>query len=132
MFKWMEIHVRRIYWAVAILVSVLVSPASSQYLAVVQACNQDAVKFCDADRTEASRLAQCVQAHFQEFAEPCKAALVKIFPVRKACRVDVQEQCPDAKRSEGRILLCVKKHFAAMSDPCKNAIGQAVAHKVQR
>jgi hypothetical protein len=121
--------VRRIYWALAILISILVSPASSQYVAVVQACNQDTVKFCDADRTEASRLAQCVQAHFQDFAEPCKAALVKVFPVRKACRVDIQEQCPGAKRSAGRILLCVKQHFAALSDPCKDAIGHAAANK---
>ena len=110
----------------------LVSPAFGQYVAVIQQCSRDFVKFCGPDRSEGSRLAECTKAHFQDFAEPCKAALVKITEVRTACGLDIQQQCPGVKAGAGRILLCVKQHFAAMSEPCKDAIGHAAEPKWER
>ena len=121
----------RIYWAFAILVLVSASPASSQYVPVIQACSRDVVVFCGPDRTDGSRLAECTKAHFQDFTEPCKAALVKITAVRRACGVDIQQQCTRVKAGAGRILLCVKQHFAALSEPCKDAIGQGAERKVR-
>jgi Cysteine rich repeat len=123
--------VGRIYWALAMLALVLVSPAFGQYVGVIQACSRDVVKFCAPDRPEGSRLIECTEAHFQDFTEACKAALVKIAAVREACRADIQEQCSGVKPSAGRILLCVKEHFAALSEPCKDAIGHAAERKVR-
>jgi hypothetical protein len=74
---------------------------------------------------------ECVKAHFQDFTEPCKAALTRIGAVRESCGADIHEQCPDIKPSAGRILLCVKQHFAALSEPCKEAIGRAAERKVR-
>ena len=74
---------------------------------------------------------ECVKAHFQEFTEPCKAALVRISAVRESCEGDIHEKCPATKPGAGRILLCVKKHFAALSEPCKEAIGRAAERKVR-
>ena len=104
----------RIYWDLAILALVLVSPAFGQYVGVIQACSRDVVKFCAPDRPDGNRLIECTEAHFQDFTEACKAALVKIAAVRDACRVDIQGQCPGVKPSAGRILLCVKQQFAAL------------------
>jgi hypothetical protein len=73
---------------------------------------------------------ECVKAHFTDFTEPCKAALVRIAVVRKSCGADINEQCPAIKPGAGRILLCVKKHFAALSEPCKEAIGRAAEREV--
>jgi hypothetical protein len=73
---------------------------------------------------------ECVKAHFQDFTEPCKTALVKIAAVRESCGADIHEQCPALKPGAGRILLCVKKHFVALSEPCKEAIGRAAERKV--
>ena len=115
---------RRIFWVFAILVF-LGSPASSQYVPVIQACSRDVVAFCGRDRTDGSRLAECTKAHFQDFTEPCKAALVKTTAVFKACGLDIQQKCTRVKAGAGRILLCVKQHFAAMRQPCKDAIGHA-------
>jgi hypothetical protein len=122
--------VGKIYCASALLALLLVSPAVGQYVAVIQACSRDIVEFC-ADRQERSRLTECTEAHFQDFTEPCKAALVRITAVREACGVDIQEQCPGVKPSAGRILMCVKQHFAALSEPCKDAIGHAAERKVR-
>ena len=121
----------RICWALLILLLLLGTPASSQYVAAIQACSRDVVVFCGSDRTEGNRLAECSKAHFQDFTESCKAALVKITAVRKACEVDIQQQCPGLKPGAGRILLCVKQHFGAMSEPCKDAIGHAAERKGQ-
>jgi len=77
------------------------------------------------------RLGECTKAHFLDFTEPCKAALMKIAAVRKACGGDIEAQCPAVKLGGGRILLCVKQHFAALSQPCKDAIGQAAERKVR-
>jgi hypothetical protein len=71
-----------------------------------------------------------VKAHFQDFTEPCKAALVRIAAVRASCGADIHEQCSAIKPSSGRILLCIKNHFAALSEPCKEAIGRAAGRKV--
>jgi hypothetical protein len=71
------------------------------------------------------------KGHFQDFTEPCKAALVRITAVRESCGVDIHQQCPDIKPGAGRILLCVKKHFAALSEPCKEAIGRAAERKLR-
>ncbi len=116
--------------AIAILALLLVSPAFGQYVAVIQTCNRDVVKFCAPDRQERSRLIQCTEAHFQDFTEQCQAALVKIGAVSEACRVDIRQQCLGVKPGAGRILLCVKEHFAALTEACKDAISHAAERKV--
>jgi hypothetical protein len=116
--------------ALAAFLLLSVSAAHSQYVAAILACNRDVTAFCNATRSEGNRLAECTKAHFQEFSEPCKSALVKITAVREACRADVREQCPGIKLGAGRLLLCVKKHFPALSGPCKDAIGQAAAKRL--
>ena len=40
---------------------------------------------------------ECVKAHFTDFTEPCKAALVRIAVVRESCGADINEQCPAIK-----------------------------------
>jgi hypothetical protein len=105
----------------------LVSSASGQYVSVILACSRDVTAFCNTAKSEGNRLAECTKAHFQEFSEPCKTALVKIAAVREACRSDVREQCPGIKLGAGRLFLCVKKHFSALSEPCKDAIARASA-----
>ena len=62
---------------------------------------------------------ECVKAHFQDFTEPRKAALVRIAAVREACGMDIHERCPAIKPTAGRILLCVKKHFTTLSEPAR-------------
>jgi hypothetical protein len=126
-----EAYVGRIYWAFAIMVLLLASPAFGQYVAVIQACSRDVLEFCAPDRAEGSRLTECTKAHFQQFTEPCKAALVKITAVREACGADIAEQCPDVKPVAGRILICVKEHFAALSERCKDSIGHAAERNVR-
>ena len=121
----------RIYLAFVIAALLYVPPAFGQYVAVIQACSPDVVEFCAPDRPEGSRLAKCTQAHFQDFTEPCQAALVKIAAVREACGENIREQCPGVKPSAGRILMCVKEHFAALSDQCKQAIGLAATRKLR-
>jgi hypothetical protein len=121
----------RIYWPGLILGLIFMSPALGQYVAVIQACNRDVVEYCAPDRPDGVRLAKCTEAHFQDFSEPCKAALVKIASVTDACGGDVHEQCHGVRPSAGRILLCVKQHFASLSDPCKDAIGHAAERKLR-
>ena len=87
------------------------------------------MKFCAAGQQGADPLVECVKAHFGNFSQPCKAALVKIASVREACGVDIQKHCPTVKPGAGRILLCVKQRFAALSEPCKEAIGHAAEGK---
>ena len=121
----------RIYWAFVIAALLFVPPAFAQYIAVIQACGRDVVEFCAPNKPEGSRLAECTEAHFLDFTEPCQAALVNIAAVREACGENIREQCPGVKPSAGRILLCVKEHFAALSEPCKEAIGHAAERKVR-
>jgi hypothetical protein len=120
--------VERSYLALAIFVLLSVSPAFGQYVAVIQACSRDLMKFC-APAQQGGQLTECIKTHFQDFAEPCKAALVRIARVRESCGVDVQEQCRAIKPTSGRILLCIKKHFPALSERCKDAIGNAAERK---
>ena len=68
----------RLYWPSLIFSLLFVSPSFGQYVAVIQACNRDIVQFCAPDRPDGMGLAKCTEAHFQDFTESCKAALVKI------------------------------------------------------
>jgi hypothetical protein len=114
-------------------VSVLmsVSAASGQYVTAILACSRDVTEFCNTTKSEGDRLAECTKAHFQEFREPCKIALVKIAAVREACRMDIREHCPGIKLGAGRLLMCAKKHFTALSEPCQDAIGHAAAKRLR-
>ena len=122
----------KIYWAFAVCVLMLSASSSfGQYVSVIQGCTGDVMKFCAAGQRGADPLAECVKAHFDNFSQPCKAALVRIASVREACEVDIQKHCPTAEPGAGRILLCVKQHFAAMSEQCKEAIGHAAERKAR-
>ena len=121
----------RLYWPSLIFSLLFVSPSFGQYVAVIQACNRDIVQFCAPDRPDGMGLAKCTEAHFQDFTESCKAALVKIASQIEACGADIHEQCPDKKPNAGRILLCVKQHFTSLSDSCKAAISNAAERKVR-
>ena len=116
--------------AFAMFVLLLVSPAFGQYIAVIESCSQDVTNSCAPAQRGRSSLVGCVKAHFQDFSEPCKAALVRIAAVRESCGADIHERCPTIKPGAGRILLCVKKHFAALSEPCKEVIGRAAERKL--
>jgi len=123
--------VGRMYWTFVAATLLYVSPAFGQYVAVIQACSRDVMEFCAPDRPEGGRLAKCTEAHFQDFTEPCQAALVKIAAVREACGENIREQCPGVRPSAGRILICVKEHFDALNDQCKQAIGLAATRKLR-
>jgi hypothetical protein len=114
------------YWAFATFVLLSGSPAFGQYVTVIQECSRDVTASCDPAQSGRGPLMECIKAHFQDFTEPCKAALVRIAAVRESCGTDIREQCPAINPTAGRLLLCVKEHFAALSDPCKEAIGRAV------
>jgi len=123
--------VGRSYLAFAMFVLVSVSPAFGQYVRVIQVCSRDVTDSCGPAQPGRGPLMECVKGHFQDFTEPCKAALVRIAAVRESCGVDIHQQCPDIKPGAGRILLCVKKHFAALSEPCKEAISRAAERKLR-
>ena len=106
-----------------------VSSSFGQYVSVIQACTGDFMKFCAAGQHEGGSPTECVKAHFEDFTEHCKAALVRIATVHDACGTDIQKQCPTTKPGAGRIFLCVKQHFSALSEPCKEAIGKAAERK---
>ena len=109
----------------AMLVLLSVSPASAQYVRVIQACSQDVTHSCAPAASGARPLVECIRAHFQDFTEPCQAALLQIPEVLKSCGDDIEKQCPGVVPAGGRVVLCVKRHFAALSEPCKEAIGRA-------
>jgi hypothetical protein len=118
------------YLAFAVCVPMLsVSSSFGQYVSVIQACTGDFMKFCAAGQHKAGSNTECVKAHFEDFTEHCKAALVRIAAVHDACGTDIQKQCPTTKPGAGRIFLCVKQHFSALSEPCKEAIGKAAERK---
>jgi hypothetical protein len=118
------------YLAFAVCVLMLsVSSSFGQYISVIQACTGDFMKFCGAGRHEAGSPTECVKAHFEDFTQHCKAALVRIAAVHDACGTDIQKQCPTTKPGAGRIFLCVKQHFSALSEPCKEALGKAAERK---
>ena len=116
-------------FAVCVLMLSVVS-SFGQYASVIHACTQDVMKSC-AHGQQADPLAECVKLHFEDFSEPCKAALVSIVAVRDACGAAIQKQCPAIKPGAGRILLCVKQHFAALSESCKDAIGHSAERKAR-
>jgi hypothetical protein len=112
------------------LLLVSIPPASGQYVTVIAACTRDVTKFCRAAPPQRNFLAECIEAHFQNFNERCRTALVRTAAVREACKADIEQQCPTARPGAGRILLCVKKHFAALGQSCMDAIGHAAELKV--
>src|SRR3974390_1886347 len=71
-----------------------VSSSFGQYVPVIQTCSRDVAQFCALDRRGASPLTECVKTHFDNFSEPCRAALVRIAVVREACGADIQRHCP--------------------------------------
>jgi hypothetical protein len=121
--------VRKIYLILAASVLLSSSAAYGQYVAAIMACSRDVTKFCNGGKFEENRLAECSKAHFEEFGEPCKSALVKIASVSDACKADTQQQCSGTKLGAGRLLLCFKKHFSALSESCKDAIGHAATKR---
>src|SRR5262249_1016538 len=76
-----EVEVRQCRVAPAIFVLLSASPAFGQYAAVIQACSRDLMQLCAPAQRGGTPLTECVTVHFQEFTEPCKAALVRIAPV---------------------------------------------------
>jgi len=62
-------------------VLVSVTPALGQYLMVIEACSKDVSNSCGPAQPSRGPLMECVKVHFQEFTEPCKAALVRIAVV---------------------------------------------------
>ena len=123
---------RRTCLILAVFVLAWPASASAQYVAAIQACSRDAVRLCNDAASDGDRLAECAKAHFQDFSEPCRSALVAIAGVRSACRTDIGERCPGLKLGAGRLLLCVKEHFSALSEPCKNEIGQAAVKRQRK
>src|SRR5262249_1130046 len=111
------------------LVLLSLSSASGQYVRAILDCSRDVAGFCNAAKSEGNRLAKCTKAHFEEFSEPCKTALVKIATVREASQPDIRQRSPAIKPGAGRLLPCVKKHFSALSEPCQDAIGDAIAKR---
>jgi transposase len=77
-----------------------------------------------ADAEAGGRLTECIKAHFQDFTEPCKAALVRVTPMRESCGADIQEQCPAIKPGAGRILLCVRRRFAPLCEAKMRSVVQ--------
>jgi hypothetical protein len=114
----------------ALLLLLSAPSAFGQYVAVIAACTRDVTKFCHAAQSQRNFLAECIESHFQDFHEQCRAALVETATVREACKADIEQQCAAARPGAGRILLCMKKHFAALGQPCKDAIGHAAEFKV--
>src|SRR5262249_7675318 len=108
-----EGQVGRICFAFSVLVLLSVSFASCLYVAAIMACSRDVAGFCNAAKSVGDRLAECTKAHFEEFSEPCKVALLKIAATREACRPDIGEKCPGVKLGAGRLFLCVKEHFSS-------------------
>jgi hypothetical protein len=114
----------------ALLLLLSTPSAFGQYVAVIAACTRDVTKFCHAATPQQNFLAECIESHFQDFHERCRAALLQTAPVREACRADIAQQCHAARPGGGRILLCMKKHFAALGQSCRDAIGHAAELKV--
>ena len=107
---------RRSCLALVLFVLLSVSSATGQYVGVIEACNRDVARFCSPSAPGGDRLTECIKTHFQDFAEPCKTALVRIAPVRESCGTDIRKQCRAVNPSAGRVLLCVKKHYTALSE----------------
>jgi hypothetical protein len=102
----------------------LLAPANgmAQQAAVRQACGAEIQQHCARLQPGEGRIRACVEAHFAEFSEPCKQALLNSVAVVKSCKADVQRTCPGVQPGGGRIQACMKDHFAEYSEPCKQAI----------
>jgi hypothetical protein len=87
---------RAIYLASAMIMPIAVSPSFAQYVSVIHACTRDVAKSCGTGQ-QSDPLVECVKVHFEDFTEPCKAALVSIAAVREVCGADIQKQCPTVK-----------------------------------
>jgi hypothetical protein len=114
----------------ALLLLLSTPSAFGQYVTVIAACTRDVTKFCHAAQPQRNFLAECIESHFQDFHEQCRAALMHTAIVREACKADIERQCAAARPGAGRILLCMKKHFAALGQSCRDAIGHAAELKV--
>ena len=121
----------RICLALAVFALPSFSSASAQYVPAILACSRDVAEFCNDAKSEENQLAACTKAHFEEFSDRCKSALIKIARIREACQTDIGKQCPGTKLGGGRLLLCVKKHFSELGEPCKEEIGHAAPKRQQ-
>ena len=99
--------------------------AMAQQAAVRKACDADIEQHCAEVQPGAGRIKACVEAHFGEFSEPCRQALLSNVTVVKACEADVQRTCSGIAPGGGRIQACMKDHIAEYSEPCKRAIATA-------
>ena len=122
------IRQEKIYLAFAVGALMLSGSSSFGQYVSVQACTGDVMKFCAAGQQGAAPLTECVKAHFDNFSEPCKGALVKIAAVREACGADIQKHCPAVKPGRPHPTVC-QTTIAAMSERCKEAIGHAAERK---
>src|SRR6516225_2788790 len=72
------IQVVSFYSVLAICMLLLGSPVVGQYIAIIQSCNRDVVKFCAPGQPEGGHLTECIKAHFRDFSKPCQASLARI------------------------------------------------------
>lgn len=121
---------RHLTFIILLSLQLSVPSAFAQYVTVIAACTRDVTKFCQAAQSQRNSLVECIDAHFQDFHEQCRTALVQTAAVREACSADIEQQCPNTRPGAGRILVCVKKHFATLGQSCKNAIAHAAELKV--
>jgi hypothetical protein len=121
---------KHLTFTILLLLQLSVPSAFGQYVTIIAACTRDVTKFCQAAQPQRNSLVECIEAHFQDFQEQCRTALVQTAAVREACRADIEQQCATARPGAGRIVLCVKKHFAALGQSCKDAIGRAAELRV--
>jgi hypothetical protein len=69
---------------IALLLLLSTPSAFGQYVAVIAACTRDVTKFCHAATPRQNFLAECIESHFQDFHEQCRAALVQTAAVRES------------------------------------------------
>src|SRR5215471_11283935 len=98
----------------ALLLQLSMPSAFAQYVTVIAACTRDATKFCQAAQPQRNALAECIEAHFQDFHEECQTALMRTAAVREACKADIDQQCATVRPVGGRSLVCVRKNFAEL------------------
>jgi hypothetical protein len=113
----------------ALLLQLSIPSAFAQYVTIIAACTREVTKHCQAAQPQRNALAECIEAHFQDFHEQCQTALMRTAAVREACKADIDQHCAAARPGAGRILVCAKKHFAALQS-CKDAIGHAAELRV--
>jgi hypothetical protein len=82
-----RVHMARAL-TLALLLLLSTPSAFGQYVAVIAACTRDVTKFCHATTLQQNFLAECIESHFRDFHEQCRAALLQTAAVRKACNAD--------------------------------------------